>query len=48
MVSYDRLRRRIDPALTDRKLDDLVDANPTIFRRAVLKEGKRGLAKQVP
>jgi hypothetical protein len=48
MVSYDRLRRRIDPALTDQKLDELVDRNPTIFRQAVLKEGKRGLAKQVP
>ena len=48
MVSYERIRRRIDPALTDEKLDELVDENPTVFRRAVLREGKRGLAKRVP
>ena len=38
----------VDPALTDQKLDEVVDGNPTIFRHAVLKEGKRGLAKRVP
>jgi hypothetical protein len=48
MVSYDRLRRRIDPDLTDAKLDALVEANRGVFRKAVLKDGKRGLAKQVP
>jgi hypothetical protein len=48
MVSYDRLQRRIDPELTYEKLDALVEANPLIFRRATLKEGKRGLAKQIP
>lgn len=48
MVSYDRVRRRIDSDLTDEKLDELVARNPTIFRRAVLKGGKRGLAKLIP
>jgi TIR domain len=48
MVSYDRLRRRIDSALTNQVLDALVDANPTVFRHAVLKDSKPGLAKQVP
>ena len=48
MVSYERLRRRIDPALTDQKLDDVVNANPTVFRFARLKEGKRGMAKLIP
>jgi hypothetical protein len=48
MASYERLRLRIDPALTDQKLDEVVDGNPTIFRRAVLKGGKPGLAKRVP
>jgi hypothetical protein len=48
MVSYDRLRRRIDPNLDDAKLDALVANNPSVFRRAVLKEGKPGLAKRVP
>ncbi len=48
MVSYERLRRRIDPALTDKKLDEVVNGSPTVFRHAVLKEGKKGLAKRVP
>jgi hypothetical protein len=48
MVSYDRLRRRIDPALTDQLLDTLVDANPTVFRHAILQDGKAGLAKRTP
>ena len=48
MVSYERLRRRIDRELTDQKLDDVVNANPTVFRFARLKEGKRGMAKLIP
>ena len=48
MVSYERLRRRIDPTLTDQKLDEVVNANPTVFRFARLKEGKRGMAKLIP
>src|SRR6059058_2448804 len=38
MVSYDRIRRRIDPALTDKDLDALVDSNSTVFRHAILKD----------
>jgi TIR domain-containing protein len=48
MVSYDRLRRRVDSGLTDQALDALVDSNPAIFRHAILKDGKRGLGKRVP
>ena len=48
MVSYDRLRRRIDPSLTDDQLNTLVAGNPMIFRRAVLKDKKPGMAKLVP
>ena len=48
MVSFDRIRRRIDAGLTDERLKALVDANPTIFRQAILKEGKEGLRKLVP
>jgi hypothetical protein len=48
MVSYDRIRRRIDSNLTDERLDAIVDGNPTIFRHVRLKEGKRGLKKLVP
>ena len=47
-ISYDRIRRRIDPNLTDEKLEALVNANPMVFRQAILKEGKRGLKKLVP
>lgn len=47
-VSYDRIRRRIDPNLTDELLGELVNTNPKIFRPAVLKEGKLGLKKLVP
>lgn len=47
-VSYDRIRRRIDPNLTDDRLDALVNANPSVFRRATLKDAKRGLKKLVP
>lgn len=48
MVSYERLRRRIDSGLTDEALDALVNLNPAVFRKVTLKEGKRGLAKRVP
>ena len=48
MVSYDRIRRRIDSGLSDETLDALVDSNPSVFRHAVLKEGKKGLAKRIP
>lgn len=48
MVSYDRIRRRIDAELGDAALDKLVDSNPKLFRHAVLKGEKKGLAKQVP
>lgn len=45
MASFDRLRRRIDPTLTDEDLQKLVSRNGDIFRLAMLKEGKLGLAK---
>jgi hypothetical protein len=48
MVSYDRLRARIDPNLDDAKLDSFVNAHPAVFKHAVLKGGKPGLAKWVP
>lgn len=48
MVSFDRIRRRIDTNLTDERLTAIVDANPSVFRLATLKEGKRGLKKLVP
>ncbi len=48
MVSYDRIRKRIETGLTDEALDQLVNANPSVLRHAVLKEGKKGLAKRIP
>jgi hypothetical protein len=48
MVSYDRIRRRIDPDLTDEVLKALVASNPTVFRHAVLKGGKPGIGKRIP
>lgn len=48
MISYDRIRQRIGPHFTDDALDSLVRQNSRIFRPAVLKGGKRGLAKLIP
>lgn len=48
MVSFDRVRRRIDGDLTDAKLTALIDSHPKVFRRATLAEGKAGIAKLVP
>jgi len=48
MMSYERIRQRIDPQLTDEALDALVSANPKVFRHAVLRGGKRGIAKLIP
>ena len=48
IVSYDRIRRRIDSALTDKELDALVESNPAVFRPVTLKDDKKGLGKRVP
>ena len=48
MVSFDRIRRRIDPELTDQRLNELIEMNKSIFRHATLKDSKPGLAKTVP
>lgn len=48
MVSYERLRRRIDPDLTDDMLFELVEKNPQVFRHATLKDQRPGLAKRIP
>jgi hypothetical protein len=48
MASFERLRQRVVPAMTEAELADLVSKNPTIFRGARLKGGKDGLAKVVP
>jgi hypothetical protein len=48
MVSFSRLRERVDETLTDEQIRQLVAENPAIFRMATLKGGKPGLAKVVP
>jgi hypothetical protein len=48
MVGYERIRQRIGLELTDDALDSLIRENPKVFRHAVLKGGKRGLAKRIP
>lgn len=48
MASFERLRRRIDESLTDKNFNEIIVANPTVFRYATLKGGKPGLAKQIP
>ncbi len=48
MVSFERIRQRIDPALTDIELQDLIERHSNTFRPARLKGGKPGLAKLVP
>jgi hypothetical protein len=48
MMSYERIRQRIGPHLTDDALDLLVRNNPKVLRHAALKGGKRGLAKLIP
>lgn len=46
MVSYETVRDNINPQLTDEMLDDLVERNRRVFRRARLKDDRRGLAKR--
>lgn len=48
MMSYERIRQRIDPHLSDEALDSLVRANTKVLRPAVLMGGKRGIAKLIP
>ena len=48
MASFERLRRRIDESMTDRDFNELIVNNPTVFRHAMLKDNKPGLAKVVP
>jgi hypothetical protein len=45
IVSFERIRSRIDPALTDEKLELLIKNNPNLIARATLKEGRPGLKR---
>src|SRR6266511_1903842 len=48
MASFERLRKRIDPNLTDDRLQKLIDDNKTIFRFVTLKDNKNGIGKIIP
>ncbi len=51
MVSFDRLRRRVDKNLTDEDFRDIIANNRTVFRDTTIasNEGpKPGLAKWTP
>jgi TIR domain len=48
MVSFDRLRQRIDPTLSDQEFNEIIARNPTVFRHARLAGGKNGIAKLIP
>lgn len=48
MVSFDRLRKRIDKHLTDDRLRELIRKNSSVFREQLLEGQRPGLAKVVP
>lgn len=45
MVSFERIRKNIDPDYTDEFLMEMIRRNRTTFRRAILKGDKPGVAK---
>lgn len=48
MVSFDRLRKVIDPNLTDDKFQKIIDRNAMLFKPVTLKGNRKGLGKIVP
>lgn len=48
MASFERLRQRVGPHLTDAVLDTLIAERPKVFRHAQVKGGRVGIAKRVP
>lgn len=48
MMSYERIRQKIDDSLSDTKLDAFIDGNKSTFRKVKLKGNKKGLAKIIP
>ena len=48
MASFERLRTNLKLTLTDQEFDALVTSHPRLFRKALLKDAKPGIAKRVP
>jgi len=47
-VSFQRLREKLDLKLSDHQFQDLIKTQPNVFRLAMLRGGRRGIAKRVP
>ncbi len=48
MASFERLRKRIGREIKDEWFEEIISNNPHIFREAILKGRRPGLAKRVP
>jgi len=48
MASFEKLRTKLDIEISDEEFATLIQKNKRIFRTAVIKGGKKGLAKLVP
>lgn len=52
LASYQRLRQYINEqtntSIADETFDSLVDAKPDLFRKAIIKGGRNGIAKRMP
>jgi len=48
MASFERLRSRINESVTDEQFQEMIQRNPTVFRRATLAGHKPGIAKLIP
>ena len=47
-ASFERLKDRIKPGITDDMLNAVIENRPDVFRHAVIKGGQPGIAKRVP
>ncbi len=48
MVSFERLNKRVNEALTEADWEKILYDNPHIFRSVTLKGGRKGLGKRIP
>ena len=48
MASFERLRANLGLKMTDQEFEQLIQVHPTLFRKAILKGARPGIAKRVP
>ena len=48
MASFERLNANLDLHMTDKEFEQLIQTVPTLFRKAILKGARPGIAKRVP